>query len=414
MLLGVSAGDAHARPRVWRQPLEIRTTPAVPGLAFQFAGRTFVTDRNGGFVVPISLLPAPTGDFRALLEQLSLVTGTSANGVSYRLDPVYQRYRVGTRSQSLVVFVGLDLYIPVRFSLLDRAGAPIDPGLFQAMTIKRSDGAVFRFNRGQVYRGPSVLRANRITRLSGGLISKDLGYRIQSVLVGGNNVVYRAQQVFTPGGSRVVRINLLFYSVKIAASDRLFGFGVGSGIRLDFPDGTEEHVPFVGGHRVALSALPRGNYKVSVDSWGLSARQPLSITRDQVVKIRVVSYLDISVMVGVLLAVAIGLIVIGRSPMRRAPATGEVVPALVEAPRSLPVAVASQPSVEVARERPRPRPRPRPRTSSAAAVGQGSLPQLPPASHASSEVTHERPRTARRATVGPPPLPQFPPRRGNR
>ena len=46
---------------------------------------------------------------------------------------------------------------------------------------------------------------------------------------------------------------------------------------------------------MTLRALPRGDYRVAVDAWGLSGEQPLSITRDQVVELRVLSYLDILV-----------------------------------------------------------------------------------------------------------------------
>ena len=104
--------------------------------------------------------------------------------------------------------------------------------------------------------------------LSGALVSKQLDYRIQSVLVGGNNVVNRAQQAFTPLHKHHVSVRLLFYSARVSARDALFGFGIGSGILLEYPDGRVQHHAFPDGHRLRLPALPRGAYHISVDTNG--------------------------------------------------------------------------------------------------------------------------------------------------
>jgi hypothetical protein len=291
------------------------------------------------------------------------------------------------------VLAALNAYVPVRFQLLDRFGQPVDPGLFQSMTLKRIDGAVFTLDRRQLYGGPVMFRASRVVPLTGGLVSKALDYRIQSVMIGGNNVVNRAQQAFTPLTRRTMKVRVLFYSAKISASDRLFGFGIGSGIKLVFPDGAVQNVSFGNGHKLLLSALPRGNYRVSVHSWGLSAAQPLAITRDQVVELKVLSYLDIIVLITSVITIGVGLVVVGRSPGRRAAANAEVATTLVEssapAEESTVVATVQPQEAEGPRERPRtpkrkPRPSPKP------------IPTPAP------------------VAAGTPPLPQFPPPRGNR
>jgi hypothetical protein len=238
-----------------------------------------------------------------------------------------------------------------------------------------------------------MFRASRVVPLTGGLVSKALDYRIQSVMIGGNNVVNRAQQAFTPLTRRTMKVRVLFYSAKISASDRLFGFGIGSGIKLVFPDGAVQNVSFGNGHKLLLSALPRGNYRVSVHSWGLSAAQPLAITRDQVVELKVLSYLDIIVLITSVITIGVGLVVVGRSPGRRAAANAEVATTLVEssapAESSTVVATVQPQEAEAPRERPRtpkrkPRPSPKP------------IPTPAP------------------VAAGTPPLPQFPPPRGNR
>jgi len=385
------AGNAFAAantvPRRLSNPLEVRTVPAVAGLEFDFRGVTFVTDSHGSFVIPTSLLPPaiviPTVGFTVVVNKLHLRPNRSADGVVYRLERFYQRFHtVGPGNRARVVLAALNAYVPVRFEFLDRLGERVDPGLFQSMVVKRIDGAVFKLDRSDVYTGAKMFRASRVVPLTGGLWSKALEYRIQSVLVGGNNVVNRAQQAFTPLRQRSVNVRLLFYSATVSARDRLFGFGVGSGIRLVFPDGTVNHVSFGNGHSVTLRALPRGDYRVAVDTPGLSGEQPLSITRDQVVELRVLSYLDIVVMIGLLFAVGVGLVIVGRLPARRAAPSAEVAPTLVEVAPTL---------VEA----------------------NGPVPSTPTV-EPSPEVPRERPREPKPAPVGRPPLPQFPPRRGTR
>jgi hypothetical protein len=396
---GALAGSGSSTlPRRLQHPLAVVTKPAVPGLMFDFSGHTFVTDSRGSFLIPKELLPyelaVPSIGLAAVVKRLHLHESVSKGGVVYKLERLYQRFHtIEPGTQGRVVLAALNAYVPVRFQLLDRFGQPVDPGLFQSMTLKRIDGAVFTLDRRQLYGGPVMFRASRVVPLTGGLVSKALDYRIQSVMIGGNNVVNRAQQAFTPLTRRTMKVRVLFYSAKISASDRLFGFGIGSGIKLVFPDGAVQNVSFGNGHKLLLSALPRGNYRVSVHSWGLSAAQPLAITRDQVVELKVLSYLDIIVLITSVITIGVGLVVVGRSPGRRAAANAEVATTLVEssapAEESTVVATVQPQEAEGPRERPRtpkrkPRPSPKP------------IPTPAP------------------VAAGTPPLPQFPPPRGNR
>ena len=201
------AGDAFAAtsavPRRLSNPLEVQTVPVVAGLEFEFRGEAFVTDSKGRFVIPTSLLPpeiaVPTVGFTVVVKRLHLRPNRSADGVVYHLERFYQRFHtVAPGNRARVVLAALNAYVPVRFAFLDRLGERIDPGLFQSMVVKRIDGAVFKLDRRDVYGGAELFRASRVVPLTGGLLSKALDYRIQSVTVGGNNVVNRAQQAFTP------------------------------------------------------------------------------------------------------------------------------------------------------------------------------------------------------------------------
>ena len=191
----------------------------------------------------------PTVGFTVVVKRLHLRPNRSAEGVVYHLERFYQRFHtVAPGNRARVVLAALNAYVPVRFAFLDRLGERIDPGLFQSMVVKRIDGAVFKLDRRDVYGGPGCFRAESVPA-DPRPPPKALDYRIQSVTVGGNNVVNRAQQAFTPLRERDVKVRLLFYAARVSARDRLFGFGVGTGIKLVFPDGTVDHVAFGNGHR---------------------------------------------------------------------------------------------------------------------------------------------------------------------
>ena len=358
-----TAGESEAARRaLGPSSMEVITAPAVPGLTFTFGGQRFVTDSQGAFVLPASLLSQsastplrsgqlfPSLGFELITQGLRLAPNRGPGGVSYGLERLYIRFRqravvVGGESVRGVIRAAVDAYVPVRFAFLERSGNPVNPSTIRSMTIKRSDGAVFTLSRKQL-RSRRALRmqASRVVALSGGLVSKPLGYRIQSVLVGGNNVVNRSQQGFVPLHNRQVNVKLLFYSLKVKATDRLFGVGVGSGFTLVLPSGAVRTASFGSGHSQTLPALPRGSYRISAKAWGLSGTQPLSLTRDQVVDLKVFSYFDIAFAAIVALGVAIGLMKIGRGRLAGSPAPADVrlepVPALAGAPfgRSGPLA----------------------------------------------------------------------------
>ncbi len=350
-----AAGESEAARRaVGPSSMEVITAPAVPGLTFTFRGQRFVTDRRGAFILPAYLLPQPASTplrsgllfpslgFELITQGLRLAPNLRPGGISYRLERLYIRFRqravvVGGESVRGVIRAAVDAYVPVRFAFLERTGNPVSPSTIRAMTIKRSDGAVFTLTREQLLSRRALrMQASRVVPLSGGLVSKPLGYRIQSVLVGGNNVVNRSQQGFTPLHNRRVDVKLLFYSLKVKATDRLFGVGIGSGFTLVLPNGALRTESFGSGHSQTLPALPRGSYRISANAWGVSGTQPLSLTRDQVVELKVFSYFDIAFAAILALGVAIGLMKVGRGRLSGSPAPADVllepVPALAGAP----------------------------------------------------------------------------------
>jgi hypothetical protein len=306
-----TASSARHASRKSNQAIQIRTVPIGPHLRFKLAGHVYTTDRNGRVTVPTVAVRAISHDLRTNPLLLKLLPNRRPDGSYFQLE----RWYTATRTHN-AVFAAIDLYRPVHFSLVSRTGRPISVALVDAFTMKRVDGAVINLTGRQLQR-PVVLQASRVVPLNSKLISKSLLYRVQRVSIGGNNLVHRAQQFFLPSKSVNVRLRLLFYAVRFESRDILFGFSIGSGIRLVYPSGRVEVHPFHGHGQLALAALPRGTYHVSVVGPGLSPSSPVSVTRDNVAQLKVLSYLDIAVVGILLLALIIGLAVARRPALRR-------------------------------------------------------------------------------------------------
>jgi hypothetical protein len=293
------------------QSIEIRTVPVGRHLRFALAGRVYTTDQSGSTIVPAADVQVVNHDLRTNPLLLKLLPNRRPDGSYFRLE----RWYTPTRKRN-AVYAAIDLYRPVRFSLVSRTGRPISVALVDSFQMKRIDGELLNLTGSQLQQ-PVILQASRVVPLNTGLVSKNLLYRIQRVSIGGNNLVHRAQQFFLPSESVDFKLRLLFYSVRFEAQDILFGFSIGSSIRLVYPNGRVEVHPFQGHGQLALAALPRGTYHVSVVGPGLSPSAPVSVTRDHVTQLKVLSYLDIAVLTILFLALLFGLAVVRRPALRR-------------------------------------------------------------------------------------------------
>jgi hypothetical protein len=99
----------------------------------------------------------------------------------------------------------------------------------------------------------------------------------------------------------------------------LFGHQVGTGLALTHPDGHTERYAFGLDRDVALQLLPRGAYTAAVEAQGIAFPQPIALSKDQDVALKVLTYLDV-VAAGILLGtVAAGLLFFGRPWILRLP-----------------------------------------------------------------------------------------------
>jgi phospholipase C len=286
-VLGPLPAPAQAAGQV---PAVIQTNPPTPGMRFSVDGVVFAADASGRAHPPPAAVGSSKG-VRALATRLQ-------PRVRARFD---RWYGGGT-------VAALDLEHLVRFHFVDLTGRPVDPEVVDSTGLLGSNGER-RTLRGET---SAWLQGNRVVPESGGRRSSLVSYAAERVMVTGASVIHRAQQRFFPAKTPEMRLRLLLFSARFEVHDALLGFPIGSAVRLRFPNGRVGQYAVGSGGEVTVSSLPRGDYRVSADALGFSSSRPVALSGDQRVELRVISWLDIAVVLLVLGSLALGLLYIRR------------------------------------------------------------------------------------------------------
>ncbi len=258
----------------------VETIPPTPNLPIVYGGITYSTDRHGVALLPPQLIGRPR------VPPTTFSAGRRA---------VFQRWY----GRSVRLRAALDIYYRVRLRYVDLRGRLVDPDTVDSIQIRSSIG-----ERSHPASRILWLRGTRVVPLNGGLESKPIYYTIERVVVGGSNVVNESQQKFFPARQHGVTVQLLFYRARFRSRDAFFGFPVGDRVRLTFPRGSTRRYRLGGDGTVVIPSLPRGSYHVEVEGGGISLGGPVALSRDQDVKVGVVSYLDLGAAAAPLAAVA--------------------------------------------------------------------------------------------------------------
>ena len=114
-------------------------------------------------------------------------------------------------------------------------------------------------------------------------------------------------------------IQLRLYSASFTARDALFHFPIGSGIQLSHPDRRAKELSFDHRGKLNVKMLAPGLFHVRVTgARGIAPPTPLAMSRDQDVELLVLSYFDLTVMFGLMAALALGLLFFGRPQLLKA------------------------------------------------------------------------------------------------
>ena len=285
--------------------VRIQTVPPLAGVTFLMDGRQFVSGEDG--LAKISIFK--TGKYR--LDVLVNQYNNPIQRIEFGRweEESYQPFRDIHVPVNGTIQAGVNVFQQVGLTFVDLEGYPVDPKRVTGISIKSAQGDIFNYKDEQVKWVP----ASRVARRQSGLEETKLLYSVISVTVDGSNVVNQAQQRFFTSPNETWTISLLLYSVQVSAKDALFGSPVGKAVKLRFPDGQVEIYPMDKAGMVKIPSLARGIYQVEItNAGGLKASTPVALSRNQVVEESVITYLDLAVVGGFGLLIALSLIFFGR------------------------------------------------------------------------------------------------------
>jgi hypothetical protein len=307
-LMGVSAihaGAAHAG--IGRVKLTLVTLPRISGVRFSLDGSTIVTGKTGTARIETT----PGSHLLSVLD-----TTVSSAGVRSHFKrwgegkDKFEATRTLDIDHNTTLVVGFEQWVKVHFGFTDRAGRSI-VGQVAKVTLSSGLGNRVWFQPSF----PQWLQATTLARRYNGLASTQIQYSIDQALVQGANVVNQGQNRFYPADTRQVMTRVLLYSARISVRDFIFGTATGSSVDLVYPDGTPTTHP-LRGRTLVLSSLPRGTYQVKVHAGGYVPVVSLALSRNQVLQVKVVSYLDMLLFLVLGLAVLTALVLIPRPFLR--------------------------------------------------------------------------------------------------
>ncbi|MEP6983980.1 MAG: Ig-like domain repeat protein [Chloroflexota bacterium] len=291
--------------------LTIKTVPPLANIPFSLDGKKFESDAQGVAHVEISKL----GEFplEVLLETDTQISDDTR--VTFdRWRDEYQPKRTINIQGDDEMEAGFSVSHPVSQIFSDLENNPVDMARINSITLQGTDGSKFTFNDGTV----RWLRGGRIARRQNGLEATQIMYSVESVLINGSNTVNRYQQRFFVKPNDVWPIQLLLYHATFRAADAVFGFPVGKGINVKYPDGHIEFLPFGKDNEVKIGPVPRGEYKVQVmGASGMSPETPLALSRNQELDLKVVSTLNLGLGASLGAFGVLGLLLFGRPYLPR-------------------------------------------------------------------------------------------------
>ena len=305
--LGVDVGSAS---------LQIHTVPPIPGIRFQLAelassaqpGRVYPFTSDADGLASVAVDSPGAYALTTAADPNQAASGRRAAFARWS-DDYFEPTRLLYIGSSLELSTGFDIDYRVNHAFRDLAQQPVDASRVTSVTLTNSLGEETTLTDDQ----PAWLRGSRIVRRANGLEDSRILYSVKSVIVDGSNVVNKDEQRFYPEQDFLLPISLSLFSMHISTRDALFGFSVGSAVRIQHPDGHTDRVPFGPNDDVSLSSLARGEYKLKIEGNGLSSSPPVALSRDQDVEVRVISYVDIAVAGTLGLVVVFGLLAVGRS-----------------------------------------------------------------------------------------------------
>lgn len=302
-----SLGSAKAVADLVVSPatVEIIVTPPLPDIKFSLDGRVFASDDYGVAHIKVS----KAGKYQLDILPLEVKDENIQMHFGRWGDEAFDPSREIEIPLNKPLEVGFEVSYQVSQTFVDLDHQRVDSSRITSITYKGSNGATFTFED----TGPHWLPAGRIIRLNNGLQETKILYSVMSIVIDGANVVSQAQQRYYVHENDLWTIQVLLYAVRFSARDALFGFPIGNGIQMEYPDGDAQSYSFDPEKGYAIDGLARGIYRVTVTgAQGYAPPTPIALSRDQDVELMVFSYLDMGFLASIGLLLSVGLLAYGR------------------------------------------------------------------------------------------------------
>jgi hypothetical protein len=285
--------------------MTLKTVPALAGVRFVVDGQQLVTGANG--------MTSYTAEHDFAGHRLSLVSSSVTTA-----DKRFAFYRWAGQRDPNQAFSRTVSGLPMRSNYVVTAAFTVQHQVMPRVV--RQDGTA-RSENGSIVNlpltSPTWLDAMRPSFHHSVLSAEPVTYSLQTVMVRGTNVVDAGRQTFTPAATVNPTFTTQFHDLVITGHDAIFKSKLGTSATVTFPDGGKLTVPLID-HTATLTNLPRGNYKVTIDAGkAIVGVQQFGLSKDKTADLIVISAVDLVILLGVLLLIAVALLVIGRQYWRR-------------------------------------------------------------------------------------------------
>lgn len=292
--------DWNLQLRPVRGTVEISTVPALAHVTFALEGTTGTTGPDGTAHVAVT-------DLNDIPARLRL--GTSAAGsrsVSLlqvtRLNPGAPHHRR--------VLAALEVRRNIDLRFVDPLGASVPASRVQRVDLS-GGGPTISLTGAQI-RAPVSLPEAIATHAEGQWIVRPITWSVSAVRFDGSDAVFAGRQHYRPSASKTWNVTLSVFRVRMRVRDVLFGSGVGTHVWITGAGGSGFGVRVGSGTPAVVPGLVRGLYDLRVDAAVFGKHTKVLVSRDDLVEVRVVTPLDIAMIVLAVLVVGVGVILLGR------------------------------------------------------------------------------------------------------
>jgi hypothetical protein len=301
---GFGGSGASANMAVLDAAIQIRTVPPLPAVSFALGAFTAVTGPDG-----VAALPVPQSGPYPLSTDLNpgnSPTATVKASFLRWLDNVATPDRTIDVAGPATYTVVLRLAYRTTIDYVDQNGKPVDPTLVDEARFTPDNGAGDVVVNSQAGAGNVWWTAAVTSQVGGVVTATPVTYRAVSVQVHGAETINPGEQTWTPTEGGIWTIKLSLYSVSVQTRDALFGGPISGQVRLTYPDGSHVDRPIGSGGIATFDALPKGNYKLTVNS-AMSASINVTVPRALVPTLIAVTFTDVGLGLGLALAAAMAL-----------------------------------------------------------------------------------------------------------